>query len=68
MRGQLLSRAAVQVATGESHSVCVTEDGSVHTWGDNGEGQLGVANTTDGNVPIIVPTLQDLNVNINVIL
>ena len=39
---KLVSMSAVQVAAGYDHSVALTEDGSVWTWGANHAGQLGL--------------------------
>ena len=42
MKGELLNKTVVQVAASDCHSACVAEDCSVYSWGDNGDGQLGV--------------------------
>ena len=43
---EALNRAVVvQVSAGLSHSMALTRDGGVFTWGDGGEGQLGHSNT-----------------------
>jgi alpha-tubulin suppressor-like RCC1 family protein len=47
---------AQQVAAGELHSIALTSDGTVYTWGYNGFGQLGNGNNTDSNVPVAVIT------------
>ena len=61
VRGELLIKAAVQVAAGNDHSACVAEDGWVYTWGDNGEHQLGIAGVTDSaDRPVL---LQELDLN-----
>jgi E3 ubiquitin-protein ligase HERC2 len=57
VRGELQGKQVVQVATGDYHSTCVTEDGSVYTWGDNEEGQLGQEDVDDANLPVLVRTL-----------
>ena len=42
----------VQVAAGDQHSACVTEDGSVHIWGYSG--QLGQEDMDDADLPVLV--------------
>ena len=39
--GGLLDMTVVLLATGSNHSAAVANDGSVHTWGYGGHGQLG---------------------------
>ncbi|GKY91259.1 hypothetical protein MPSEU_000098500 [Mayamaea pseudoterrestris] len=41
--GALSNKNVVAVAAAENHSLCVTDDGQVFSWGSNGFGQLGVA-------------------------
>ena len=60
VRGELLNKAVVQVAAGTGHSMCVADDGSVYTWGDNHQGQLGVAAVDDASLPMLV---QELDIN-----
>ncbi len=45
-----------QVATGGYHSVALTTDGRVYTWGRNNFGQLGDGTTTDAAAPTQVDT------------
>ncbi|MDR1152396.1 MAG: hypothetical protein LBK72_07975 [Bifidobacteriaceae bacterium] len=40
-----LPSRVVRIATGSDHTVALTEDGEVYTWGNNIEGQLGVASS-----------------------
>ena len=63
VRGELINKAVVQVAPGTQHSACVTEDGSVYTWGDNEQGQLGQQDVDDANLPVLVRAL-DANANV----
>ena len=61
--GELQNKAAVQVAAGDQHSMCVASDGSVYIWGANDDGQLGVSSVTDGaDRPMLLQVL-DLNEN-----
>jgi alpha-tubulin suppressor-like RCC1 family protein len=52
-----LGRPAVAISTGFNHSCAILDDGSVHCWGWNGSGQLGIG-TTDirGDAPGELPT------------
>ncbi|MFZ1548242.1 MAG: hypothetical protein WAT12_14280 [Candidatus Nitrotoga sp.] len=45
----------IAIAAGYGHSVALKNDGTVWTWGYNGEGQLGIGTTTDSNIPVQVP-------------
>lgn len=47
----------LQVAAGQSHAIALKGDGTVWTWGDNGNGQLGTGTTTDSSVPVLVAGL-----------
>ena len=49
-----------QVSCGFRHTACITEDGSVYTWGEGRNGQLGHSNTND----LIEPTKLDLSVKV----
>ena len=57
VRGELQKKAAVQVAAGNEHSMCVAEDGSVYLWGRNYQGQLGVADVDGADLPVLVQAL-----------
>lgn len=48
---------AQQVAGGNAHAVALTDGGVVWTWGSNGNGQLGIGNTTSKLVPQEVTSL-----------
>jgi alpha-tubulin suppressor-like RCC1 family protein len=45
--GQLQGKTAVYVAAGGYHTLCITADGSLFSWGWNGSGQLGVGDKGD---------------------
>lgn len=48
----------ISVASGENHTVCLREDGTVFAWGDNKFGQLGLDPTIDTSY-VPVETLED---------
>ena len=57
----------VQVSCGTSHCLAALEDGSVHAWGENSHGQLGVGSRAPQCPPVIVhrsklrgPLLEDM--------
>jgi alpha-tubulin suppressor-like RCC1 family protein len=55
-----IDRPVVAIAAGSSHSVALTDDGSVWTWGHNGSGELGNGTTKDSPVPQKVTKVQDV--------
>ena len=56
--GQLQGKAAVCAATGDSHTLCITADGSLFSWGDSNRGQLGVGDAETRHAPTLVTGLQ----------
>merc|ERR1712086_937568 len=58
MGGQLQGKTAVYVAAGYNHTLCITADGSIFSWGSNDNGQLGVGDTESRHVPTLVTWLQ----------
>ena len=49
------------VSAGHYHSIALKEDGTVWTWGDNSEGQLGIGDTLmTSNSPVQVVHLTDI--------
>ncbi|XP_033632375.1 E3 ubiquitin-protein ligase HERC2-like [Asterias rubens] len=55
----LQGKKVICVATGSLHCVACTDQGEVHTWGDNDEGQLGDGTTNAIQRPRMVTALQD---------
>ncbi|XP_057448340.1 ultraviolet-B receptor UVR8 isoform X2 [Lotus japonicus] len=51
----------VDIATGAEHSILVTENGEVKTWGWGEHGQLGLGDTCDRISPVTVSIGYDLN-------
>jgi uncharacterized repeat protein (TIGR01451 family) len=53
-----LNGGATAVAAGTSHSMALKSDGTVWTWGNNGNGQLGIGTSLDHReLPVMVPGL-----------
>jgi alpha-tubulin suppressor-like RCC1 family protein len=52
-----LDEYIVQVAGGEFHSLALRSDGTVWSWGDNSEGELGDSTRPSGATPAQVPRL-----------
>jgi hypothetical protein len=50
-------------APGNGHSMALLSDGSVMTWGDNAQGQLGDGTTSNSSVPVLVTRLSDGTTN-----
>jgi len=50
----------VAVAAGQSHSLALTADGLVYSWGGNAAGQLGDGTTDDRALPAQVPSLGNI--------
>ncbi|MCH9662060.1 MAG: hypothetical protein K0U66_00190 [Gammaproteobacteria bacterium] len=44
------------LSSGFDHTCAITSTGELHCWGNNGDGQLGIDNTTDQNTPTRVGT------------
>ena len=54
LKGELQGRAVIQIAAGPGHSVGVTRDGLVFTWGSGSNGQLGLGPVSESMVPALV--------------
>ncbi|WP_066583946.1 RCC1 domain-containing protein [Cellulomonas timonensis] len=59
---QVTLRLAISssLATGDSHSLSLLDDGTVRAWGGGGNGQLGTGSTTSSSTPVTVPGLADV--------
>ena len=47
----------IAIAAGDNHAVALASDGTVRSWGGNGNGQLGNGTTTDSMAPVQVTGL-----------
>jgi len=47
----LADKVIKQISVGTSHVIALTEDGEIYTWGLNANGQLGIGNTKNSNIP-----------------
>lgn len=52
-----IAASAATVATGSNHTVVRASDGTVWTWGNNANGQLGLGDTTQRKVPTKITSL-----------
>ena len=52
------------VGCGSGHTIIITKDGTLYSFGDNGYGQLGLGDNTPMNIPILVAALNDLKVKV----
>ena len=50
----IAGKKIVKIAAGQGHSLALTDDGMVYTWGRNDTGQLGNNATTDAMLPVAV--------------
>ena len=48
-------------ACGFRHTITLSDDGSVHSFGRNGEGQLGLGYNNDVSLPTPIPNLPKIN-------
>ena len=52
----LAGKSITAIAAGSVHNIALCADGTLATWGDNGNGQLGNGTTTSGLVPLPITT------------
>ena len=52
--GALAGKTVISISSGRHHSIALCSDGTVATWGNNGNGQLGNNSKTTSNVPVAV--------------
>jgi hypothetical protein len=59
---QMENRASAAVACGRAHTVVVTDNGNVWSWGDNKAGQLGIGTLVSTCTPKLVEALEEQEV------
>ncbi len=59
---QMENRASAAVACGRAHTVVVTDNGNVWSWGDNKAGQLGIGSLISTCTPKLVEALDEQEV------
>ncbi|RYX81681.1 hypothetical protein EON83_23075 [bacterium] len=52
--GVLAGKTITQIAEGSNFTVALCSDGTLASWGNNGNGELGNGTTTSSNVPVLV--------------
>lgn len=60
IHGELAAKKVLQVACGFQHTVALTEDGEVYSWGQGKFGALGHGNNVDQATPNKVAELKDI--------
>ncbi len=50
----------VSISAGGSYTLAMKEDGTIWVWGENGDGQLGLGNTTDRKTPVQLTSLNNV--------
>ncbi|MCF7808221.1 MAG: choice-of-anchor D domain-containing protein [Candidatus Marinimicrobia bacterium] len=54
MTGVLSGKVITDIASGQYHTLALSDDGKLYAWGMNNEGQLGNGNKVDSSVPVEV--------------
>ncbi|KAJ6926334.1 hypothetical protein NC651_010687 [Populus alba x Populus x berolinensis] len=62
VEGKLKEEFVKEISSGSYHVAALTSGGSVYTWGKGTNGQLGLGNVEDRNVPTLVEALRDRQV------
>ena len=55
-----LYNKVIQIAAGFRHSLCLTSDGHIYSFGYNRDGQLGLGDYDNRNVPILIPNINNI--------
>uniref|UniRef100_A0A7S4PM21 SAM domain-containing protein n=1 Tax=Guillardia theta TaxID=55529 RepID=A0A7S4PM21_GUITH len=53
------NRGSSAVACGRNHTVVVTDNGLIYTWGENKAGQLGTGDLKSSNSPVLIESLEE---------
>lgn len=56
----LKHRPVVSISCGENHTIVLTAEGNLYSWGDNSQGQLGLSDTTNRLRPEAIKTLRSV--------
>jgi alpha-tubulin suppressor-like RCC1 family protein/subtilase family serine protease len=54
--GILSAKTPIAIAAGADHSMALCSDGTVVTWGENNNGQLGIGSLTNSSAPVAINT------------
>lgn len=57
-----IPHTVVQVCSGRYHSLLLTDDGRIFSWGDNKFGQLGLGHSVQSNIPQYIASLKGIPV------
>ncbi|MDZ7815310.1 MAG: hypothetical protein U5N86_04665 [Planctomycetota bacterium] len=60
--GALSDKDVISLTAGTDHSFALCSDGSVYAWGYNGQGQLGLGDNVDRDIPTLVGLLPIMDV------
>ena len=59
--GAIANKTIVSIACGGSHTIALDNTGTLYSWGNNVNGQLGNGTTTDSSTPLLINTGAILN-------
>ncbi|KAM3285466.1 hypothetical protein P3S67_024265 [Capsicum chacoense] len=62
VQGKLREEFVTEISSGSYHVAVLTSRGSVYTWGKGANGQLGLGDTKERNLPTLVESLRDRQV------
>jgi len=58
--GVLSGKTITQLAAGSKHALAILNDGTVVTWGNNSDGELGNGTNTNASTPVLINTLTQI--------
>lgn len=50
----------LRICCGSNHTMLLTNDGEIYTWGANNAGQLGIGNKENSNIPVHIETIHNV--------